>query len=151
MWSRPDYKNVDKYETQLFLVWVFHYGSSKTFKNGQKFSKADFYKNVLFCRNQLFELCTVFRQFLGTVVKSAKKKLRLVFIYIFVIIPKIWVLIFWSLKYVYPKYTCFGPSHILDLNLTLPHTHTTWVDGFVNKRKLPFLHKSWILEAKFKY
>ena len=31
--------------------------------------------------------------------------MRLVFIYIFVISPKIWVLLFWSLKYVSPKYT----------------------------------------------
>ena len=30
-------------------------------------------------------------------------------IYIFVISPKIWELIFWSLKYVYLKYTFFGP------------------------------------------
>ena len=42
------------------------------------------------------------------------------------------------------------PGQNLDLKLTLPHTHTKYVDGYVKNPKLPFCRKSRLLEAKSK-
>ena len=69
-----DYKNVDKYKTQLFSFLSF---SLQYLKMVQKRSKVQYSWFLQKCYNSFveiscFELWTVFRQFLGTVVKNAK-------------------------------------------------------------------------------
>ena len=142
-------KNIDKYWAQVFSLLSFLLQYLQTVQKVVQSSRQLIFTKVLqhFCRNQLFEMLTVFGLFLCTLVKTLQKT----------IVPGTFQQLVETAAILVFKICFTKHNHFLGLKMTLPRTYKNTLGNFfwiflpIVKLLQPYISEIFYLKKTWKW